>query len=161
MFTVQVELECFGAKKGKEMMCETNRRKDVLAIDMVGRAAMIHGKQYVLCPICCKIHGFRKKTDAWVSECCQEHAITDRKAEGGKSDGAGKRRKKGHKCPVCDESGQSPPVERVDHMSGKMHQLWYCVRHFPPKTVMEHCVNLKQINLGWINTLHNSTSRSK
>lgn len=125
---------------------------------MVGRAAMIHGKQYVLCPMCCKIHLFRRKTDAWVSECCEEHAIVEKK---GTTYGAGKRRKKGHKCPVCEESGQSPPVERIDHLSGQMHQLWFCVRHFPPKTVLERCVNLKQINSGWINTLHQPISRRR
>ena len=121
---------------------------------MVGRAAIIRGRQCVLCPVCCRIHEFTRRLNAWVSECCEENNNADREKEKN-----GKRRKKGQRCPVCDESGQSPPLERVDHLSGKMHQLWFCVRHYPPKGVLERCVNMRQITAGWIDTLHPSTRR--
>lgn len=53
------------------LVCSQCRQKEVLAVDMVGRTAVIHGRQYVLCPVCCRIHAFHRGRDAWVSQCCQ------------------------------------------------------------------------------------------
>lgn len=62
---------------------------------------------------------------------------------------------------MCEEAGQSPPVERVDHLSGRMQRFWFCIRHSPPKGVLERCVNARQLGMAWIDAVHQAPSRRR
>jgi hypothetical protein len=48
-------------------------------------------------------------------------------------------------CFICAEPAILHAIDRVDHLTGKMQQFYYCPRHMPRAEVLINCVNARQL----------------
>lgn len=120
----------------QRLVCSCCSGTDLLSIDMVGRVLRHRRKSFVFCPACSSIQPYQGEETAalfWTKDGCAHQPPSK----------AGCRQREA--CSACSEAAGPNPVERVDHLSGRIQRFFFCQRHMPRHDELASCVNARQI----------------
>ncbi len=125
---------------GQTLICSVCSGTDVLSIDMVGRILRHKRQSFLLCPGCVRIRPYQDggELQAWSLDGCR-HAEQSRPSKPAPA-------RARPVCPACTEPANQQRIERVDHLTGELHQFSFCQRHAPRPDELARCQNARQLS---------------
>lgn len=142
----------------QSLVCATCMRGKLIQIDLLGRVLRFRQQHFYLCPICVSIQQYKGQGEQpWRPLDGDASLASDRpggpsnfpvcthqpvRGGGAGTFGNGKRKME---CYICSEPALAHTIDRIDHLSGKMQQFYYCQRHMPRAEVLLNCVNARQL----------------
>jgi hypothetical protein len=141
-----------------QIVCSECMSRDVVSIDMLGRALFVQQKLvYVLCPCCCKVHPYSGDHGSWLNQCSllaqgsvvhkggkryQNHKAANAPAKHSDRD----KRDPRLKCDICGDSNyHGEPVERIDWRTGVLSEICFCYKHHPTDGQLKRCLEIEQV----------------
>lgn len=116
----------------QRLTCSACMGHDILPVDMLGRAMRLRGQHFFLCPACVSVQEYRGRELVWADGRSCDHRPRREPASRARA-----------QCTVCSEPAGALVLERVDHLTGEMHQFHYCQRHTPRADLVAEAVNAR------------------
>jgi hypothetical protein len=122
----------------QNLVCSTCMRSELVSIDTIGRVLRHKSQYFVFCPSCTKVQPYNGIEQFWVHGMQCSHAAAKREPTATKTRPT---------CSICTEPAAPQLHERVDHLTGRMVQFYFCQRHTPRQDALEKCVNARQLGM--------------
>ena len=136
----------------QRLICASCMKGDLIQVDLLGRVLRFRNQHFFLCPICVSIQQYTGqgeqpwcpssknpfcREDGVVPELCPHMPARVLEAQ--------VPARKRVCCFICSEPALLHPIDRVDHLTGRMRRFYYCQRHMPRAEVLINCVNARQL----------------
>lgn len=133
------------------LVCASCMRGNLIQVDLLGRILRFRQQHFYLCPICVSVQQYKGQGEQPWSPPSREPVCRDGVVQQmcphmpARAVEAQMHAKRKVTCFICTEPALLHPIDRVDHLTGKMQQFHYCQRHMPRAEVLIHCVNARQL----------------
>lgn len=135
----------------QSLVCASCMKGDLLQVDLLGRTFRFRQQHFYLCPICVSIQQYNGQGEQpWYlppeDPTCRDGVVQQMCVHmPSHSFDSQFQAKKKAACFVCMEPALVHAIDRVDHLTGKILQFYFCQRHMPRADVLLRCVNARQM----------------
>jgi hypothetical protein len=138
------------------LVCAACMQSNLVQVELLGRVLRFRQQHFYLCPICVSIQHYKGQGEQpWKPQ--GTAASYPLPSEGEQAleappcthlparTTAAAMAKKKLVCYICTEPALVHTIDRIDHLTGRMMQFYYCQRHMPRAEVLINCVNARQL----------------